>query len=110
MDISATTRPGAAAFSLMSRSAVNLGQGSAVRHTEATDRLIEGAAVSRTGPAQKLQDFDAMSIGQQEAVSAAMNFPTASDFRAKLQIEAAFDRSSLATAPYAPGSIMSTKI
>jgi hypothetical protein len=94
----------------MSPSAANLGQGSAAPHTEATDRLIAGAAVSRIGAAQKLQDFDAMSIRQQEAVSAAMNFPTASDFRAKLQIQAAFDRSSLATAPYAPGSIMSTKI
>jgi hypothetical protein len=85
-------------------------KGVAARHAETTDRLIVDATGSRSGPAQKLQDFDAMSVGQQEAVSAAMNFPTVSDFRAKLQIQAAFDRSSLATAPYAPGSIMSTKV
>jgi hypothetical protein len=84
-------------------------KGAAARHTEAADRLNVGAMVGRKGPTQRLQDFDAMSAGQQETVSAAMNFQTASDFRVRLQIQAAFDRSSLATAPYAPGSVMSTK-
>jgi hypothetical protein len=110
VDISAASQPGVVAPSLTPPLAPDLVKSVAVRHTEATDRLIADAAGSGRGSAQRLQDFDAMSIGQQEAVSAAMNFSTTSDFRAKLQIQAAFDRSSLATASYAPGSIVSTTV
>jgi hypothetical protein len=110
VDISAASRPGVAALALVSPPAASLVKGAVPRRAEATDRMILDAAGSGTGAAQKLQDFDALSVGQQEAVSAAMNFSTTADFRARLQIQAAFDRSSLATPSYAPGSIMSTKV